>query len=62
MLCFLLLKTQSLSASGRMEGEKEMGGCKKAVEVKRNGKIWRKKEKQRILKTFEGTKWFYLQI
>lgn len=37
MLCFLLLKTQSLSGSGRMEGEKEIGGGK-AVEVKRNGR------------------------
>lgn len=46
MLCFLLLKTQSLSVSGRMEGEKEIGEEKKAVEVKRNGKIWLEKKKK----------------
>lgn len=33
-----------------------------AAEVKRNEKNLVKKEKQQILKTFEGTKWFYLQI
>lgn len=60
---FLLLKTQSLSAAGGEEEGEEIRKTEGGSEEKQGnvGKT-NTRTKKRVLRKFEWTKWFYLQI